>query len=261
MSIQKIKDFILRNDLDEFYSGDLDEKSVTTTLVSPDETLRLYQDQMLKYVQDFKHTFENEKKTRMELEKAYFQTIMGLSAAVEKRDSYTGGHAERVTKYAILVAQELALPEKEIQDVKLAALLHDIGKISIPDAILTKGARLSPSEFEIMRTHPATGAEILKNIQFIARLVPAVLSHHEAFNGSGYPRGLSGKEIPLGARIIAVVDTYDAIIRSRSYRKGSPPEVGVGEVQRCSGQQFDPEIVEAFSRAWKSGKLIARDAR
>lgn len=256
MSLQKIKKFLLRTDLDDIPQDEF------SNLIAPAETnedqivlVEKYQSQMLKFVKDFKLIFENEKKARLELEKAYFQTIAGLSKAVETRDSYTGGHAERVTRYAILVARELGLPEKEVEEIQLAALLHDIGKISMPDSILSKGAKLSYAEFEIMKTHPRMGAEILKNIHFIQHLVPAVLYHHENFDGTGYPERLSGYDIPLGARIISVVDTFDAIRSSRSYRKGSPPEVAVRELDRCAGNQFDPEIVSAFIRVWKSGKL------
>ena len=253
MRVKQIKEFLLRTDVKEI----LPTPPEGTLLVSSNSgfTLEKYQAQMLKFAQDFKQTFEKEKIARLKLEKAYVQTISGLAKAVEGRDSYTGGHAERVALYAYLTAEEMCLPVELREEIKLAALLHDIGKISIPDAILLKGARLSTEEFEIMKTHPDNGIDILKNIQFLEHLIPSIRAHHESFDGKGYPQGLARYEIPVGARIIAVVDTFDAIISSRAYRKGSPPEAGLKELERCSGTQFDPEVVRAFTRACRSGKI------
>jgi len=254
MSIENFKEFLLRNDLEEYFNSELMEQ-LELTQSDQKSLIESYNRQMLKYVQDFKKTFENEKKARLELENTYFETIAALAKTIERRDSYTGGHADRVTFFATLTADDLGLDHPTKENVKMAALLHDIGKISIPDAILSKGSKLTFPEFEIMKTHPQNGIEIIKNIHSMKNLIPAILSHHEHFNGKGYPEGLCGKEIPLGGRIIAVVDTFDALTSSRSYRKGSSPEAGLAEIQRCSGTQFDPEIVQAFSRVFHSGKI------
>lgn len=260
MSIRKIKEFLLRRDLEEFLPSEVENEEVPA-FSEQERMIETYNQQMLKYVQDFKKIFENEKKARIELEKTYFETIAALAKTVERRDSYTGGHADRVTLYATLTAEELGLDNQSKEDVKLAALLHDIGKISIPDAILSKGSRLTVEEFEIMKSHPQNGIEIIQNIHSLENLVPAIVSHHEAFNGKGYPYGLSGEEIPLGGRIIAVVDTFDAITSSRSYRKRSSVEKGAEEIKRCSGTQFDPEIVQAFIRVFESGQFKNRADR
>lgn len=252
MSLKKFKEFLLRDDLEEFFQAEL-ENQKSASLAEQKSLLESYNKQMLKYVQDFKKTFENEKKARIELETTYFETIAALAKTIERRDSYTGGHADRVTRYAFLTSKELGLNHAEQDNVKMAALLHDIGKISIPDAILSKGSKLTYPEFEIMKSHPENGVEIIKNIHSMKSLLPAILFHHEHFNGKGYPHGLSGQEIPLGARIIAVVDSYDALTSSRSYRKGCAPEAGLAEIQRCAGTQFDPEIVLAFTRVCQSG--------
>jgi putative nucleotidyltransferase with HDIG domain len=254
MSVRKIKEFLLRADLEEVLPSEIENEEVSP-FSEQEKLIETYNQQMLKYVQDFKKLFENEKKARIELEKTYFETITALAKTVERRDSYTGGHADRVTLYATLTAEELGLDYQSKEDVKLAALLHDIGKISVPDAILSKGSRLTAQEFEIMKTHPQNGIEIIKNIHSLENLIPAILSHHEAFDGKGYPYGLSREEIPCGGRIIAVVDTFDAITSSRSYRKGSSFEKGVEEINRCSGTQFDPEVVQAFIRVFESGQF------
>ena len=254
MSLKKIKEFLLRDDLEEFFQAEL-ESQKASSLAEQKTLLESYNKQMLKYVQDFKKTFEIEKKARIELENTYFETIAALAKTIERRDSYTGGHADRVTHYASLTSEELGLDPEAKENVKMAALLHDIGKISIPDAILSKGSKLTHPEFEIMKSHPQNGVEIIKNIHSMKSLLPAILSHHEYFNGKGYPQGLSGQAIPLGGRIIAVVDTYDALTSSRSYRKGCSPEAGLAEIHRCAGTQFDPEIVLAFTRVCQSGKI------
>jgi putative nucleotidyltransferase with HDIG domain len=254
MSVRKIKEFLLRSDLGEILPSEVENEEVPA-FSDQERLIETYNQQMLKYVKDFKKIFENEKKARIELEKTYFETITALAKTVERRDSYTGGHADRVTLYATLTADELGLDYQLKEDVKLAALLHDIGKISVPDSILSKGSRLTSQEFEIMKGHPQNGIEIIKNIHSLENLIPAIISHHEAFDGKGYPYGLSGEEIPLGGRIIAVVDTFDAITSSRSYRKGNSLEKGIEEINRCSGTQFDPEIVQAFIRAFESGKI------
>jgi putative nucleotidyltransferase with HDIG domain len=182
---------------------------------------------------------------RMEIN--YFESIASLAAAVEARDRYTRGHSRRVSEYSAGVAKVLGLGEKTIRIVRDAGLLHDIGKIGIPDKILHSPSPSLPSEWvKIIRKHPEIGENIIKPMKTLRRLCPAVRHHHESYDGSGYPDGLSGKSIPLEARIMAVADAYDAMTSERSYRKSLSHEEAVRELVSNSGSQFDPECVDAF---------------
>jgi response regulator RpfG family c-di-GMP phosphodiesterase len=165
---------------------------------------------------------------------------------LEQRDSYTAGHSRRVTEIALAIAARLELPEPEVKTLRLAGLIHDVGKIGIEDTILRKPGRLTEEEFAAIRTHPERGVQIIEPLDFLRGALPIVRHHHEYFDGCGYPAGLAGDAIPLGARIVAVADTYDAITSSRAYRVARPQEAALAELSRCSGSQFDPELVEAF---------------
>jgi putative nucleotidyltransferase with HDIG domain len=189
-----------------------------------------------------------EEKTR-ELENIYFSVLLTLAQAMEKKDIGTYGHCRRVSHYSRLIAVALDLNEKDREDLKTAAMLHDIGKIGISDFILGKTGALNNDEIYIVRHHPENGIEILKPLKQFESILPAILHHHENYDGSGYPHGLSGDNIPLLARIIAIVDTYDAILSNRPYRSGREHADAIEELQRFSGKQFDPEIVNAFVKA------------
>lgn len=189
------------------------------------------------------------------MHKSYISTVRALSVAIEAKDKYTSGHSSAVTEYTIPIAEELGLDKKEIEKLEYASLLHDIGKIGIMEQILNKPGRLTNEEFEIIKKHPVIGYEILRSIDFLKDVTLLVKYHHERWDGKGYPDGLKGEEIPLGARIISVADTFDAMTSDRPYRKGLPVEVAVEEIKRCSGTQFDPEIVDAFLRAMENGKI------
>jgi putative nucleotidyltransferase with HDIG domain len=180
------------------------------------------------------------------LEKTHFETIMAFSEALEARDQYTAGHSRRVMEYSKSIGQRMKLDKQDIEDLKRSALLHDIGKIGIPDIVLKKKTKLTDEEYAVIKTHPATGAAILKYIKSFKHLVPAVYHHHEQFNGEGYPDGVKGAAIPLHARIIAIADTFDAMTSSRSYRSALSLRVALSEIERCRGTQFDPEIADIF---------------
>jgi len=180
------------------------------------------------------------------LEKTHFETIMAFSEALEARDQYTAGHSRRVMEYSKSIGQRLKLDKQDIEDLKRSALLHDIGKIGIPDTILKKKTKLTNEEFAIIKSHPETGAAILKNIKSFKHLVPAVYHHHEQFDGEGYPHSLKGERIPLHARIIAIADTFDAMTSSRSYRNALSFRKALSELERCKGTQFDPDIADIF---------------
>lgn len=180
------------------------------------------------------------------LEDSYRTTLKTLTAALETRDTDTHGHSERVVNFSLRLGQELCLDSEEMRALEFGALLHDIGKIGIPDAILRKPERLTSEEWEKMRQHPALGQKILAGIKFLEGAACVVGQHHEKWDGSGYPQGLRGCEIDLKARIFAVADAFDAIISHRVYRAGKSYEQAVAELDNCAGKHFDPQVVAAF---------------
>jgi putative nucleotidyltransferase with HDIG domain len=176
----------------------------------------------------------------------FYGTVSALSQAIDAKDGFTRGHADRVSRIAGAIARELGIAEREIEQIELAGLLHDIGKIGIEDRILMKPTRLDADEQELMRRHPIYGASILEPSAALRPLVPIVLAHHENFDGSGYPQGLRGEEIPIGSRILLVADTYEAMTSDRIYRKAPGHERAMEQLNRYKGTQFDPAIVRAL---------------
>jgi putative nucleotidyltransferase with HDIG domain len=174
---------------------------------------------------------------------------------MDVKDAESEGHSKRVTAFAIAIARAMGLPREEINTIARGVYLHDIGKIEIPDTILYKPGRLTEEEINIMRDHTRSGYQMLKKIPFLADASEIVYSHQEHFDGSGYPRGLKGKEIPLGARIFAIADTLDAITSDHPYRPAKPVQAAREEIQKWSGRQFDPDIVKVFlsmpEKVWK----------
>lgn len=183
-----------------------------------------------------------------ETRELFFGTVSALSQAIDAKDGFTRGHADRVSRIAGAVARHMSLSEKQIEDIELAGLLHDIGKIGVEDRILMKPMRLEPDEQELMRRHPIYGASILEPSAALRPLVQMVLHHHENFDGSGYPEGLKGTEIPLGSRIIIVADAYEAMTSDRIYRKSIGHEGAMEQLNRYKGIQFDPAIVRALEQ-------------
>jgi putative nucleotidyltransferase with HDIG domain len=185
-----------------------------------------------------------------ELRTGYIQTIRALAEAVDAKDAYTRGHSERVGVYASKLGRELGLPRELIERIYISGLLHDVGKIGVPDAIITKPDRLTPEEYEEIKRHPEIGARILQPVAFLADVVPCVRHHHEWYDGSsaGYPARLVGDQIPLPSRIILVSDTVEAMTSDRPYRRGLPLEQVLSELHRYSGTQFDPNCVAAMLR-------------
>lgn len=183
-----------------------------------------------------------------ESESAYDSTLRALSLALDVRDRETEGHAQRVARYMDLMARELRAPNVDVRTLRRGALLHDLGKIGIPDEILRKTGELDGSEWRVMKRHPAYGARILAGIPYLSGAAEIVRHHHEHFDGSGYPDGLAGEDIPLGARIFALADALDAMTSDRPYRRAMSLEDAVSEIERCSGKQFDPVMVNAFLR-------------
>jgi HD-GYP domain-containing protein (c-di-GMP phosphodiesterase class II) len=193
-----------------------------------------------------------------DLQRTFLGTISALAAAVDAKDPYTYGHASWVTRYAVATANSLHLAEPEVQTIRIASVLHDIGKIGINGTILRKPDSLTAEELEEIRRHPAIGADILSQLEFLSEAVPLVLFHHEHYSGGGYPSGISGSAIPLGARIIAVADAYDAMTSDRPYRTALTGEQARQELRMHSGTQFDPAVVQAFLTVLELGEEALR---
>ena len=198
-------------------------------------------------------------KRRKQMETMSLQMMRTLSTTIEAKDEYTRGHSYRVAEYAALIAEELGWDKKEIRNLKNAAHLHDIGKIGIPDNILNRPTRLTEEEFQVIKEHTVIGAEILKNITLIDHVKEVARSHHERYDGMGYPDGLKGEEIPLYARVIAIADCYDAMKSRRIYRNPLGDEVIYNEISRNCGSQFDPKIAGVFLKMLNEGRVVIRE--
>ncbi len=180
------------------------------------------------------------------IKRVFRETLQSLVLALEAKDRYTAGHTKRVTEYTRMVCEAMGLPEAQLEAFCQGAMLHDIGKIGIDPQKINKPGRLTEEEMAMFRSHPSIGRRILEPIKFLEDIIPAVYYHHEKYDGSGYPEGLKGKEIPLSARIVAVADTYDAMTLTRAYRKALSHATAAAELKRCAGTQFDVDIVDSF---------------
>lgn len=199
-------------------------------------TKQIYNDYIkeLKYVQN------------IELERERLASIEILRRTVDAKDPYTRGHSDRVSKYSVLIGEKLGLSKHELQILKVGGLFHDIGKIGISDNILLKPTKLTDTEYMEIKKHPSIGGHILENSNIFEDIIPIVLYHHERFDGLGYPYKLSGKNIPLIARIVSIADSFDAMTSNRSYRNELPLNIVKLELKKCSGKQFDPNILKVF---------------
>lgn len=194
-----------------------------------------------------KFDLSNNKATALrDLKELFYKTIKSISSALDAKDPYTHGHSQRVTLYSLILANELNLPSVQMESIEIASLLHDIGKIGIPESILCKPGRLTNEEFEIMKLHPERGEQMILKISKLKTISDWLKNHHEKWDGTGYPSKLKGEDIPLVARIIAIADTYDAMTSTRSYRVALTHEIAIEEIKKCAGTQFDPELAEKF---------------
>ncbi|OGS36383.1 MAG: hypothetical protein A2293_16810 [Elusimicrobia bacterium RIFOXYB2_FULL_49_7] len=192
-----------------------------------------------------------------DLNELFISTVKVIANAIEAKDKYLHGHSERIRDFSVAIARELGCNESELRNIELAALLHDVGKIGIPEAILTKNGRLTEDETRQMNLHPSIGADMLSSVKQLNTIIPSVRYHQERFDGKGYPEGISGSDIPLSARIIAVADTFDAMTSDRTYRAALADQTALAEVERCSGTQFDPQCVRAFFKCYQKGEIIS----
>jgi len=194
-----------------------------------------------------------------DLRRSYLEAIRGLANAIEARDKYTAGHTDRVSRLAEMIARHLGWNEARIFDLQMGCTLHDIGKIGVPDSILNKPSALTEEERAFMRSHPEVGLRIIRGIELFKPAVPFIKAHHEWYDGTGYPKGLRGEEIPIEGRLLAVADTFDAIMSDRPYRNGNSLAVAVSELVKFRGRQFDPDIVDAFLEILKAGEVDFRE--
>ena len=188
-------------------------------------------------------------------------TIYALTAAIDAKDHYTFGHSQRVAQYATAIAKEAGARKEEIELIRQASLLHDIGKIGIPENILTKFTRLNDDEYEVMKMHVDMSITIIKYLPSFSHVIPAVVGHHERWDGTGYPRRIKGENIPFAARCIAVADAFDAITSNRHYKTYLSIDFALEEVENNAGKQFDPELAKIFVHLVRSGQLIIEPSR
>ncbi|HEX5139171.1 MAG TPA: HD domain-containing phosphohydrolase [Planctomycetota bacterium] len=193
-----------------------------------------------------------------DLRESYEASLDAMVSAIESRDCETKHHCRRVQVYAVMLAQRLDVSPEQLVDISYGSLLHDVGKIGVPDSILLKPGKLTDSEWEVMRRHTIIGHQMISKIKFLRGASDIVLHHHERWDGGGYPNGISGEEIPLGARIFSIIDTYDAMTSKRPYKEALPIATARKEIERCAGTQFDPRIVKEFLRISDGDLMEAR---
>jgi putative nucleotidyltransferase with HDIG domain len=212
------------------------------------QAARRYELRLAEYADGLERANQGLRSALSDLDDMYHSAVGALASALEVRDVETQGHSDRVVAYSLRLAREMGLDAPEVKALEMGALFHDIGKIGIRDSILLKPAHLTKEEWREMRSHPEKGAKIISRVPQLHDALPVVLQHHERWNGGGYPAGLAGEQIDLKARIFAVADALDAITSNRPYDKARSFEAARQELLRCSGKQFDPQVVETFCR-------------
>ncbi|MCF0143402.1 MAG: HD-GYP domain-containing protein, partial [Parasporobacterium sp.] len=188
-----------------------------------------------------------------------YSTIYALTAAIDAKDHYTFNHSQCVSKYAVHLAELAGLPADHVEIIRQAGLLHDIGKIGIPDAILSKEDRLTDDEFNIMRQHVERSIEMIRHLPSLDYVIPVVIGHHERYDGKGYPRGIKGEYIPVGARVLAIADAFDAMVSRRAYKTKMPVDKALEEIERNAGTQFDARLAMLFIEGVQTGAIQVID--
>lgn len=215
------------------------------------DTFNIMSEELEQFVEDLKHAAEENRSL-------FMNSIQMIAGAVDEKDPYTRGHSDRVTKYSVLLASEIGLTDAEVDKIRIAAQLHDVGKIGIEDAVLKKPGALTPDEYEIMKTHTSKGANILRPVEQLKDMLPGIELHHESLDGRGYPYGLKGDQIPLMARVITVADTFDAMTTNRPYQAAMETEYVVKRIRSMAGTKFDPRVVAALESLFQQGKIRPR---
>jgi len=231
------------------------ERNAREQLAEMRRLLEAAQAQQFRFIADFKQAYEAERERRRQLHEAYLATIKVLAAAIGARDGYTGGHVERVRACSHILGRSLGLDPDALQQLDVGAILHDVGTLAVPDRVLTKPGPLDDEEWRVLAQHPMIGANLLRQVPALAAASMIVMSHHERWDGAGYPLGLQADAIPLGGRIVAVADAFDSMTTDRAYRGRRNVEEAVAEIERSSGSHFDPAVAEIFVQAWKSGAI------
>ena len=232
-------------------AGDLSNRVETnnvTEIGTLGETFNLMSDRLEEHIANLAAAAEDNRQL-------FVGTVKALAAAIDGKDKYTRGHSERVSRISVAIGQRMGMSEEEVETLRISALLHDVGKIAVNDAILNKPTALTDEEFEIMKTHPMAGYKIMAQIPAMKNYLPGIHMHHEMINGAGYPQGLKGTEIPLQARIISVADTYDAITIDRPYQKGMTLEDSLNRIKSFVGSRYDGKVVEALVEACADGQI------
>ncbi|HYE16016.1 MAG TPA: HD domain-containing phosphohydrolase, partial [Pyrinomonadaceae bacterium] len=200
------------------------------------------------YIEDLRRAAEENRQL-------FIGTVKALAAAIDGKDPYTRGHSERVARFSVAIAERLGLPDAEIEQLRISALLHDVGKIGIDDSVLKKPAALTPEEFEMMKQHPQKGYKIMSQIPAMRDFLPGMYMHHEMMDGNGYPQGLKGEQIPVQARIVSVADTFDAMTTDRPYQKGMTLEDALARIKSFVGTRYDERVVAALVEACEQGQI------
>ena len=241
----------LANGAHRIASGDFSKRITVTSrteLGDLGNSFNLMTDQIESFIGDLQRSSEENRQL-------FIGTVKALAAAIDGKDPYTRGHSERVSRFSMAIAQRLDLPDDEIEKIRISALLHDVGKISIDDKILKKPAALTDEEYEIMKGHPQKGYKIMSQIPAMKEFLPGMYMHHEMVNGMGYPQGLKGDEIPLMGKIVAVADTFDAMTTDRPYQKAMKFEDALARIESFVGTRYDAAVVAAFSEACREGQI------
>jgi len=194
-------------------------------------------------------------KAAQENRELFVSSIRMIATAIDAKDPYTRGHSDRVCAYSMAVAREMGLKGAELEEVRVSAMLHDVGKIGIDDRVLRKPSALNDDEFAMIKSHPFTGAQIMEPVPQLKNIIPGIKYHHENWGGGGYPEGIKGEDIPRIARIIAVADTFDAMTTDRPYQKAMSPRYAAEKIRSLVGKRFEPAIVEAFLKAFEKGEI------
>jgi putative nucleotidyltransferase with HDIG domain len=229
------------NELLEIYA------ETTTNLKKREQNFLRSRDAFLNMLEDISASYKD-------LEGLFLHLVIALVKAIDAKSSWTKGHSENVAKYAEQIAGELGFSGDKIKNLRLAGLLHDVGKIGTYDYVLDKPSKLTKEEYEVVKKHPVLGTKILEGIKQLKNIIPIIRYHHERIDGKGYPDGLKGEEIPLGAKILHVADSFDSMTEDRPYRPNPGIDYAISELKKYSGIQFDPQVVDAFLRVLKDGR-------